>query len=388
MLAFLLPLFALVAALLSSLTWRPAPPWAGLWKAAVAAGEFGHWFALLPLALAALAAVALGGWTRVATLALCTVAAAGLLRPAWLAWRMGERLPGQLARDLGSVADGADVSAFSFARLYFPPSLPRVPVETETFARHTDGDLQVDFYRASSASEPGPAPCLVVVHGGGWDGGERTQLEAWNHRWAARGYAVAAITYRLAPRHPWPAQREDTLAALAWLKGNAPRLGIDAARLVLVGRSAGGQIAAAVAYGSGDPGIVGVVSFYAPHDMPFAWGVSREDDALNSVKLMRQYLGGPPDTPERRALYASASAQLMVGPRTPPTLLLHGRPDALVWYRHSERLAAGLREAGVRHHHLELPWATHGFDYNPDGPGGQLADHAIASFLRAVTRRG
>jgi acetyl esterase/lipase len=226
----------------------------------------------------------------------------------------------------------------------------------------------------------------VVVHGGGWDGGDRTQLADWNHRWAARGFAVAAISYRLAPRHRWPAQREDTRAALDWLKANADRLGLDAGRLVLVGRSAGGQIATAVAYGANDPAIVGVVSFYAPQDMDFAWGVSREDDALNSVNLMRQYLGGPPDTSERQALYASASAQLMAGPSAPPTLLLHGRPDTLVWYRHSERMAARLREAGVPHYHLELPWATHGFDFNPDGPGGQLADYAIDSFLLAVTR--
>jgi len=199
---------------------------------------------------------------------------------------------------------------------------------------------------------------------------------------------VAAISYRLAPRHRWPAQREDTHAALAWLKEHAARLGVDARRLVLVGRSAGGQIATAVAYGAADPAIVGVVSFYAPHDMVFAWGVSREDDALNSVNLMRQYLGGPPDSAARRALYASASAQLMVGPRTPPTLLIHGRPDTLVWYRHSERFGQRLRAVGAPHFHLELPWATHGFDFNLDGPGGQLADHAVEGFLRAVTRAG
>lgn len=385
MLGSVILLLALVAALLSGLTWRPAPPWAGLWKAAVAVGEFGHLFVLLPLGLAALAGLESDGALRVVTLGLCAVGVVNLLRPVWLARRLGARLPGELARDFGGSPGVDGDGAFSLARLYFAPALPRVPVATEAFARHPGEELRLDFYRASGAS---PAPCLVVVHGGGWDSGDRTQLAGWNHRWAARGYAVAAISYRLAPRHPWPAQREDTLAALAWLKEHAGRLGVDAARFVLVGRSAGGQIAAAVGYGAADPAIVGVVSFYAPHDMPFAWSVSREDDALNSVKLMRQYLGGPPDTPERAERYASASAQAMIGPRTPPTLLLHGRPDALVWYRHSERLAARLREAGVRHHHLELPWATHGFDFNPDGPGGQLADRAVGVFLRTVAGRG
>jgi len=61
-------------------------------------------------------------------------------------------------------------------------------------------------------------------------------------------------------------------------------------------------------------------------------------------------------------------------------------PDTLAWYKHSERLDARLAELGVAHYRLSLPWATHGFDFNPDGPGGQLADYAITQFLAAVTR--
>jgi acetyl esterase/lipase len=225
----------------------------------------------------------------------------------------------------------------------------------------------------------------VVIHGGGWDGGDRTQLAGWNSRWAARGYAVAAISYRLAPKWIWPAQREDVLAAITWLKAHAGQLGIDPARLVLVGRSAGGQLAAAVGYGARDPAIRGVIALYAPHDMPFVWSVSRENDALNSAKLMRQYFGGPL-TEENRGLYVSASSQSLARADSPPTLLIHGQLDTLSWDRHSERLTARLVELHVPHYYLRLPWATHGFDFNPDGPGGQLADYAMDRFLTVVTR--
>ena len=211
------------------------------------------------------------------------------------------------------------------------------------------------------------------------------QLAVWNSRLVARGYAVAAVSYRLAPHWIWPAQRDDVLAAITWLKAHATSLGIDPARLVLLGRSAGGQIATAVGYGADDPAIRGIIALYAPHDMIFTWSVSREDDALNSVKLMRQYFGGAPSD-GRQALYESASGQSLAHAGSPPTLLMHGRPDTLSWYRHSERLAARLQELGVPHFYLELPWATHGFDYNPDGPGGQLADYAITQFLADVTR--
>ena len=173
-------------------------------------------------------------------------------------------------------------------------------------------------------------------------------------------------------------------AAIRWLKTNALRLGIDPTRFVLLGRSAGGQLATAVGYGAHDPAIRGVIALYAPHDMLFAWSVSREDDALNSIKLFRQYFGGPPDTPERRVLYESASGQLLARSDSPPTLLIHGLPDTLAWSRHSERLNKLLQELGVPHYYLKLPWATHGFDFNPNGPGGQLAGCAIETFLSAV----
>jgi len=78
--------------------------------------------------------------------------------------------------------------------------------------------------------------------------------------------------------------------------------------------------------------------------MRFAWSVSRPDDALNSMLLMRQFLGGPPEACAEA--YDSASGQgLVQRGRTPPTLLVHGTIDTLVWVRHSRRLAARLTEA-------------------------------------------
>lgn len=381
---FVLGALVLALAYAASFTLHHAPLWSWVWKVAVAVGEYGVWFAVLALGLGAIAVATTSGAWRVVLVAASAFAVVGLLRPVVSAWRIAARLDAEL-----HVAFGGEVrverAPFAIARLLHRPAVPVAVVETHVFERTAGEELKLDFYRARGAPSAG-APCIVVVHGGGWDGGDRGQLPEWNHRWAARGYAVAAISYRLAPRFMWPAQRDDVLAALAWLKAHARELGVDASRFVLLGRSAGGQIATAVAYGAHDPAIRGVVSFYAPQDMEFAWGVSREDDALNSINLMRQYLGGPPDTPERKQLYASASAQAMIGPATPPTLLLHGMPDTLVWHRHSERLTAALQAAGVRHYFLSLPWATHAFDFNPDGPGGQLADYAIETFLRTVSR--
>lgn len=362
---------AVAAALGAVLNFLPAPPSRVLWKVALLFNEGGHWLALVTLGLGL--GVLLGpggGWWRPVVLALCAGATPALLRPAVGAWRRG-RAPG----------DGA----FAVRRLFWPTRPPRAPVTCERVVAADGTVLPLDCY-APAQRPPAGAPCLVVIHGGGWDSGDRTQLAGWNHRWAARGWVVAAVSYRLAPGAIWPAQRDDVQAALAHLKAHAGRLGVDAQRLVLLGRSAGGQLATAVGLGAGDPAIRGVVALYAPHDMRFAWSVSREDDALNSVRLMRQYFGGAPDTPERVALYESASGQGWAHAGAPPVLLLHGRLDTLAWHRHSVRLAARLREVGGRVEHHELPWATHGFDFNPDGPGGQLADAWVADFVARVTR--
>lgn len=364
---WLLPLLSAAAVLFALLNVVRAPDTTLAWKLTLVAGEFGHWLALFPLGLAVLAGLATSGSWRAVSLLLCLMAVAGFLRPAFSASRL--------------------TSSFSWTRLYLHPTGSPVPVRSEVYARPGGSELKLDFYAPAVRQDATVrSPCLVVIHGGGWDSGDNTQLTAWNHRWAARGWAVAALNYRLAPAHPWPAQRDDVLAAVAWLKANANQLGLDPRRLVLLGRSAGGQIATAVAYGAGDPVIRGVIALYAPHDMRFAWGVSREDDALNSVKLMRQYFGGPPDTLERGTRYDSASGQLLARADSPPTLLIHGYPDRLVWYRHSRRLTTRLQALGVACTHVELPWATHAFDFNPDGPGGQVADAAITEFLDRVGR--
>ncbi len=65
---------------------------------------------------------------------------------------------------------------------------------------------------------------------------------------------------------------------------------------------------------------------------------------------------------------------------------MQGTIDALVWYRHSERLAAKLAEHRVPHLHVALPWATHAFEFNLHGPGGQLTTYTLAWFLAARTR--
>jgi dipeptidyl aminopeptidase/acylaminoacyl peptidase len=117
------------------------------------------------------------------------------------------------------------------------------------------------------------------------------------------------------------------------------------------------------------------------------WGAQNPANpwVFNSGKVLEDYIGGTYEALPRE--YASASPLNYVSSKVPPTLLLHGENDVLVAYEHSRRLAAKLKDHGVPHYVLTLPWATHGFDYNLYGPGGQLSTYCVEKFLGRVTAR-
>lgn len=370
----LLLFMAVVWAGVASLTWWRVPTLA-LWKTSVITGEFGHFLVVVPL-LTGAAAWWDGGPLSTGIQVLSMVGVLALLRPVAQAAWISRALPAKLTAAFGRVE--MDHEPFSLSGLIAPSYQP-VLVETYTIA----GGLALDFYRAEG--RVGPAPCVVMIHGGCWEAGDRHQLPDLNHHLAHRGYAVAAVSYRLAPGTVWPGQADDIAAAITHLRAHASALAIDPGRLVLMGRSAGGQLATALAYGRISLGVRGAVSFYGPNDQVFEWGISRDDDWLNAIQILRQFLGGPPESaPEA---YRTSSAYLIVtAENAVPTLLVHGNQDSLVWYQLSVRLHTKLDTLGVPNALVSLPWATHACDFNPRGPSGQLSWYALEWFLAAVTK--
>jgi acetyl esterase len=107
------------------------------------------------------------------------------------------------------------------------------------------GRMRVRLYRPA-ATVARLLPAILFFHGGGWVMGS---LEGYDlicrYFYARTGCAVVAIDYRLAPEHKFPAPIDDAVAAFRWLAGEAVALGIDPARIVIAGDSAGGNVAAA-----------------------------------------------------------------------------------------------------------------------------------------------
>lgn len=242
--------------------------------------------------------------------------------------------------------------------------------------------LAIDFYKAR---QQGNRPCVIVVHGGSWAGGDNKQLPELNTVLARAGYHVAAINYRLAPAYKSPAQVGDLKAAVQYLKDHAAELGIDTAKFVLLGRSAGAQITLVASYTFHDPSIVGSISYYGPADMVWGYSLPANPLVFDSRKVMVDYLGGTYEQVPQQ--YFNSSAIEFVTPQSPPTLLIHGPLDPLVAYEHSVRLDKKLEANKVPHYFLSLPCGTHGCDYTLNGPSGQVATYAVLHFIESICNK-
>ena len=379
---------AVIVFLAALLAVMPAQTY-NLWKASIAGAEWGHF-----VAIAAIVTLLIPGWwrTTLGQLAggLTVVAAVLAISPSVRAYLSSRELDAGLKSAFGAASADASERPIAFRSLFTAPALAGVTVSTLRYVVRDDKPLELDLYRKASASDSlhiasaKGLPLVITLHGGSWVGGDRKDLPELNFYLASRGYVVAAPSYRFAPAHPFPAANEDLNAAIDYLKARSLSLGIDPARIVLIGRSAGGQLALYSAYTKADPAIKGVAALYAPSDQLWGWQHPTNPRVYDSYSALRTFLDGEPS--QVPAAYKAASPINYIGPHTVPTLLIHGAMDPLVSVQQSERLDSALAAAGRPHYFVKLPWATHGCDYVFNGPCGQISTYAIERFLRAVTR--
>ena len=323
----------------------PAPnDWIFLLSVLVTEG--GHWAVVACLPLCA------PGWRRSRVgrggVILGLLGTLLLLTPLARAVTFSRALPVALETrfgDGGSITPAGRPAPLVARDLFVGVRSPAVRVEDHLFASVDGQELRLDLYRP--LGDHPPLPGVVVVHGGSWQSGSRKDFPALNRYLAARGYVVAAVSYRFAPRFRFPAARDDVVAAIAYLKRNAGRLGLDAGRLALVGRSAGGQLALVVAYTAEDPAIKGVVSYYGPAALRWGYANPAKRSIIDSSGVLDAYLGGPPAT--HGSQYQAASPLSHIGHRTPPTLLINGLRDEHVSPVHGEFLGSPDIKVGRSH---------------------------------------
>jgi len=223
----------------------------------------------------------------------------------------------------------------------------------------------------------GPFPCVVMFHGGAWQLGSRRETSAgrrdgngkvgpsWIEQAAAKGYVAASVSYRLAPKHKFPAMIEDARSAVRFLRAHARTYKIDPDKFAAMGFSAGGHLAllcglcdkfAGFDVG-GNLGVSGrvqcVVNFFGPTDLKlYAASEGLEDGYL--VPVFGKEAKTNPD------VYKKASPVTYVAKDSPPVLLLHGTLDLIVPIKHSELLKKALIDAGATAELVTVPFGGHG----------------------------
>ncbi|MBO3094834.1 alpha/beta hydrolase [Cellulomonas dongxiuzhuiae] len=275
-----------------------------------------------------------------------------------------------------------------------PPVLEEVAVAAgRTLTWHAapgpDGAVRVALLRPDVV---GPVPVLLHLHGGGLVVGTVSDDVAAATQ-AGPGWAVASVDYRLAPEHPYPAAVEDAYAALVWLVEQADALGLDPARVVVAGISAGGGLAAALALlarDRGGPCLAGQLlvcpmlddrnDSASGHQMA---GVGTWDRTANAT-AWAAYLGdaaGGPETPPS----ASAARAVTLG-GLPPAYVDVGSAETF----RDECVAYAARiwaDGGDAELHV-WPGGCHGFDgLVPEAPVSRDARHARARWLARLLDR-
>lgn len=274
-----------------------------------------------------------------------------------------------------------------------------LPIRTETgmeFVSHDGTRLTGDLYRPEGG---GNHPTVVAIHGGGWKRGEARLYQYWGPWLASRGIALYAIDYRLVEgeRNRYPAAVHDVRAAVQFLRASAPRLGLDPARIGLIGDSAGAHLAALVALAGDGPlfaegcrqdphvsvstAVKAVVGVYGVYDMLAQWQhdlIARPRD-----QITEQFLGVSAIEDKFRYFEASPLAHATVAARKTAFLIAWGDNDDVVdWRDQSQPFVVALKQAGAVVRTVALATAPHFWMSEPIDEQGSFAAMLAPKLLR------
>ena len=258
--------------------------------------------------------------------------------------------------------------------------------------RTIDGEaLTLDLYLPTKVD--GKRPAVLFVHGGGFIQGHSRMMGAEKNfparlaALAAKGYVVASMEYRLAPKSHFPAQVRDAKAAVAWLRVHAEEYGIDPRRIAIWGSSAGGMIAASVgtscgvkdldpeggSAGSGDNCVQAAADWFGP--------VIVDSDRLSLI-----YLGCLASLNCDADRMKAACPISHISPDDPPMQILHGNSDEIVPLAQSKAFEQALRAAGVEVEFRVVEGAGHGLRANDPARQKAILDDAFASLTGFLDR--
>lgn len=265
----------------------------------------------------------------------------------------------------------ASVSARNQAAL---PPLPRgICLERDLAYLEPNREEKLDLYYPADRGKDVRSPGIVIIHGGGWTGGDKGARREYNigTTLAAAGYVCVSVEYYKG-KDRWPTNLFDCKNGVRFLRANRSKYQIDPDRIGVIGGSAGGHLALMVAYTSGLPelspkapypeesdAVQACVDLYGPSNLETRQAT--DPDGTPNGKLREAGLF-PGSRSESGGKWAFASPVYHVTSQCPPTLILHGDADTTVDRDQSRELAKTLAQHGVEHRLVMLPGVGHTFD--------------------------
>ena len=251
------------------------------------------------------------------------------------------------------------------ARFVMNPEPPELKSAEPLSIPAPHGTIPARIYTPKTLRQKdGLAACLVFFHGGGWVIGNLDTHDVACRQLAHEGeLIVISVDYRLAPEHRFPAAVDDAIIATKWIAANARQYGIDAARLIVGGDSAGGNLAAVVALDARDgngPAIAGQLLIYPATEFSRKHASHREPDTSillthSGIDWFVNHYMGDADISDWRASPARATTLAAL----PPAYVLTAGADPL--RDEGDEYAARLKEAGVPVTYKHFPGQFHGF---------------------------
>ena len=268
--------------------------------------------------------------------------------------------------------------AWSLAAQTSPAVPPDVKLERDVVYATPGGEsLALDIATPASG---GKHPAILCIHGGGFRAGNRAGYVPVCIRLAQHGYVAATVTYRLAPKSPFPAAVQDVKEAVRWMRANAAKYGIDSDHIGVTGQSAGGTLVLMLGLTANVPEFEAggnlnqsskvqcVVGYYGATDFTRSYGHS-----VDAAEVLPLYLGG--DVEHARAAHIRSSPLYWVTPDAAPVLSIHGTKDRYVEFAQSLWLKEKMDAVGVPFELETMEGADHGFK-------GADAERAEARMIR------
>jgi len=251
--------------------------------------------------------------------------------------------------------------------------------------RVADGlSLKMD---ASIPDGKGPFPTIILVHGGGWRGGDKaTTFKLIFDPLTRAGFAWFSVNYRMLPKYHYPAAVDDVVEAIRYVEAHAREYKVDRNRLAIAGESAGGHIVSLIGARDGRKlHLAAVVAFYPVTDFDAA--VEGPDKTRNAYRAVMDFLGVTELNDAVRQLMREASPVTYVNKGMPPFLFVHGTGDATVNFHQSEEMCAKMKRVGASCEIYAVAGAPHWIGNWEKNPEWQGYKQKVPAWLKQTLQR-